>query len=392
MSRFTISLRRDLSNFFKIIFLSLGILVILGLAACSGKKEDPAKAKRERIVPVTVTTVEEKTVPVQIQAIGNVEPLSTITIKSRVTGELKQVHFREGQDVAQGTLLFTLDPDPFEAELKKAQAILAKDIALAQKAEEDLRRYSELIKKEYVSREQFDQATTNLAALNAQIKADQAAVEAARLQVNYCYIKAPITGRTGSLLAFKGNMIKANDDNKNMVVINQIQPIYCSFALPEQNLADLKKYSVAGKVKIKAFIGKEQEHPEEGEVSFIDNTVDKATGTILVKGIFHNKTKRLWPGQFVKIKVDLTTRANTLLVPTQAVQTGLEGQYVFMVKADQKAEIRPVVIGQSLDGKTVIEKGVKAGEVVVTDGQFQLVSGTKVQIKKGPEGKEAARP
>jgi multidrug efflux system membrane fusion protein len=376
----------------KALFLTLGLLVILGLAACSGKKEDPAKARRERVIPVTVTTVEEKTVPVQLLAIGNVEPLATIAIKSRVTGELKQVHFREGQDVSQGTLLFTLDPDPFDAELKKAQATLAKDMALAQKAEEDLRRYSELIKKEYVSREQFDQATTNLAALNAQIKADQAAVEAARLQVTYCYIKAPITGRTGSLLAFKGNMIKANDDNKNMVVINQNQPIYCSFALPEKNLADLKKYSAAGKIKVEAIINKDQGLSEEGAVSFIDNTVDKGTGTILVKGLFANKDKRLWPGQFVNIKITLTTRANTLLLPTQAVQTGLEGQYVFVIKPDQKAEIRPVVIGQSLDGKTVIEKGVKAGEVVVTDGQFQLISGTKVQVKKGAEDKGAARP
>jgi len=376
----------------KALFLTLGLLVILGLAACSGKKEDPAKARRERVIPVTVTTVEEKTVPVQLLAIGNVEPLATIAIKSRVTGELKQVHFREGQDVSQGTLLFTLDPDPFDAELKKAQATLAKDMALAHKAEEDLRRYSELIKKEYVSREQFDQATTNLAALNAQIKADQAAVEAARLQVTYCYIKAPITGRTGSLLAFKGNMIKANDDNKNMVVINQNQPIYCSFALPEKNLADLKKYSAAGKIKVEAIINKDQGLSEEGAVSFIDNTVDKGTGTILVKGLFANKDKRLWPGQFVNIKITLTTRANTLLLPTQAVQTGLEGQYVFVIKPDQKAEIRPVVIGQSLDGKTVIEKGVKAGEVVVTDGQFQLISGTKVQVKKGAEDKGAARP
>jgi multidrug efflux system membrane fusion protein len=392
MTRQKILLSRDSAHFFKILLLGLGILTILGLAACSGKKEDPAKARRERVIPVTVTTVEEKTVPVQLLAIGNVEPLATIAIKSRVTGELKQVHFREGQDVSQGTLLFTLDPDPFDAELKKAQATLAKNMALAHKAEEDLRRYSELIKKEYVSREQFDQATTNLAALNAQIKADQAAVEAARLQVTYCYIKAPITGRTGSLLAFKGNMIKANDDNKNMVVINQNQPIYCSFALPEKNLADLKKYSAAGKIKVEAIINKDQGLSEEGAVSFIDNTVDKGTGTILVKGLFANKDKRLWPGQFVNIKITLTTRANTLLLPTQAVQTGLEGQYVFVIKPDQKAEIRPVVIGQSLDGKTVIEKGVKAGEVVVTDGQFQLISGTKVQVKKGAEDKGAARP
>jgi membrane fusion protein, multidrug efflux system len=379
-------------HIFKGVLLTVGILILLGLAACSGKKEDPSKSKRDRVVPVTVTTVEEKTVPVQLTAIGNVEPLATVAIKSRVTGELKQVHFQEGQDVNQGALLFTLDPDPFEADLQKAQANLAKDIALAKKADEDLRRYSDLVKKDYISQEQYDQSVTNLEALKAQIKADYAAAEAARLQVSYCFIRSPLTGRTGSLLAHKGNMIKANDDNKNMVVINQIQPIYGTFALPEQNLADLKKYSAAGKLKIKAIIDKNQERPEEGVVSFIDNAVDKTTGTILVKGVFPNREKRLWPGQFVNVILALTTQSNTLIIPTQAIQTGLEGHYVFVIKPDQKAEARPVVISRSLDGQTVIEKGLKAGEVVVTDGQFQLVSGTKVQIKKGPEGKEAARP
>jgi membrane fusion protein, multidrug efflux system len=375
---------RVFSRIFKDVLLILGILALFGLIACSNKKEDLSKSKRERVVPVTVTTVEAKTVPVQLNAIGNVEPLTTVSIKSRVTGELKEVHFREGQDVAQGALLFTIDPDPFEADLKKAQANLAKNIALAKKAEEDLRRYSDLIKKEYISQEQYDQSLTNLEALKAQIKADQAAVETARLQVSYCFIRAPLTGRTGSLLAYKGNMIKANDDNKNMVVINQVHPIYCTFTLPEQNLADLKKYSATGRLKLKAFIDKNHEHPEEGVVSFIDNAIDKTTGTILVKGTFPNKAKRLWPGQFVNVVLALTSQANTLIIPTQAIQTGLDGQYVFVINSDQKAETRPVVIGRSLDGQTVIEKGLKAGEVVVTDGQFQLVSGTKVQIKKGP--------
>lgn len=372
--------------------LALGVLALLGLMACSDKKNDPSKMKRERVVPVTVSTVEEKTVPVQLAAIGNVEPYATVSIKSRITGELKQVHFREGQDVVQGSLLFTIDPDPFEADLKKAQANLAKDLALAKKAEEDLRRYSDLVKKDYISQEQYDQSVTNLEALKAQIKADQAAVDTARLQVTYCFIRSPLTGRTGGLLADKGNMIKANDDNKNLVVVNQIQPIYAAFSLPEQNLAELKKYSAAGKLKLKAIISKDEEHPEEGVVTFIDNTVDKTTGTIRIKGTFPNKGKRLWPGQFVNIILDLTTQSNTLIIPSQAIQTGLEGQYVFVIKPDQKAEPRPVVISRSLNGKTVIEKGLKVGEMVVTDGQFQLVSGTKVQIKNGPEGKGPARP
>lgn len=382
----------DLAAMRKSFCLTLVLFGFLGLLACSDKKNDPSKMKREKVVPVTVSLVEEKTVPVQLTAIGNVEPFATVSIKSRVTGELKQVHFREGQDVSQGTLLFTIDPAPFEADLKKAQANLARNVALANKAEEDLRRYADLIKKEFISREQYEQSVTNLEALKAQIKADQAAVETTRLQVAYCSIRAPISGRTGTLLADKGNMIKANDDNKNMVVINQVQPIYCSFSLPEQNLADIKKYSSAGKLKIKAVIPKDQEHPEEGVVTFIDNMVDKTTGTIRIKGTFSNKEKRLWPGQFVNIILALTTQSNTLTVPSQAIQTGLEGQYVFVIKPDLTAESRPVVVNRSLNGQTVIEKGLKAGETVVTDGQFQLVSGTKVQIKKGPEGKGAPRP
>ncbi len=382
----------DLAAMRKSFCLTLVLFGFLGLLACSDKKNDPSKMKREKLVPVTVSLVEEKTVPVQLTAIGNVEPFATVSIKSRVTGELKQVHFREGQDVSQGTLLFTIDPAPFDADLKKAQANLARNVALTNKAEEDLRRYADLIKKEFISREQYEQSVTNLEALKAQIKADQAAVETARLQVAYCSIRAPISGRTGTLLADKGNMIKANDDNKNMVVINQIQPIYCSFSLPEQNLADIKKYSSAGKLKIKAVIPKDQEHPEEGVVTFIDNMVDKTTGTIRIKGTFSNKEKRLWPGQFVNIILALTTQANTLTAPSQAIQTGLDGQYVFVIKPDLTVESRPVSISRSLNGQTVIEKGLKAGETVVTDGQFQLVSGTKVQIKKGLEGKGAPRP
>ncbi len=372
--------------------LTLLILSLPGLISCSNKKNDSTRMKKEKVVLVTVSQVEAKTIPVLLTAIGNVEAYSTVDIKSRITGELKEVHFREGQDVAKGALLFTLDPDPFEADLKRTQANLAKDEALAKKAEEDLRRYSDLVKKDYISREQYDQSVTNLEALKAQIKADQAAVETARLLVGYCTIRAPITGRTGTLLAYKGNMIKANDDNKSMVVINQIQPIYLSFSLPEQNLAEIKKYSAAGKLKVKAFIAKDEQHPEEGVITFIDNTVDRTTGTIRLKGTFPNLDKRLWPGQFVNVVLGLTTQTNAIVVPSQAVQTGLEGQYVFIVKPDLTAETRPIVIGRSLDGQIVVEKGLQAGEKVVTDGQFQLVSGSKVQIKNGPEGKGPNRP
>lgn len=371
--------------------ITFGILFPLVLSACSDRKTDASKVRSERAVPVTVTTVEEKTVPVQLTAIGNVEANSSVSIKARVAGELKQVHFREGQDVARGALLFTLDSDPFDADLKKAQANLAKNIALAKKAEEDLRRYADLVKKEYISQEQYDQVSTNLEALKAQIKADQATAETAGLQVQYCSIRAPVSGRTGALLVDAGNMIRANDD-KAMVVINQIQPVNITFSIPEQNLAEIKKYSSGGKLKIKAFFPGKEETPEEGELTFIDNTVDKTTGTIRLRGTFSNKGKRLWPGQFVNVVLGLTSQPNALVIPSQAIQTGMDGQYVFVVKPDMKAENRPVRGGRSLASYTVVEKGLKAGEMVVTDGQFQLVSGTKVQIKKELERKEAARP
>ena len=380
----------EFPSIIKVGLITLWILSLSGLCSCSDKKNDPSRSKRDRVVPVTVSPVEEKNVPVQLAAIGNVEAYATVSIKARVTGELKEVHFREGQDVSQGALLFTIDPAPFEAELKRAQANLAKDMALVKKAEEDLRRYSDLVKKDFISQEQYEQSVTNLEALKAQTKADQAAVDTAALQVAYCFIRAPISGRTGNLLADKGNMIKANDDNKSLVVINQIQPISVAFSLPEQNLADIKKYSVIGKLKVKAFISKDEEHPEEGGITFIDNTVDKATGTIRLKGTFLNKDRRLWPGQFINVLMGLTIQSNAIVIPSQAIQTGIEGQYVFVIKPDQTAEIRPVVIGRTFNGQIVVEKGLKTGEKVVTDGQFQLVSGSKVQIKNGPDGK--ARP
>ena len=373
-------------------FFLAGLIALFLVSSCSDKKQDPENMKKDRTVPVTVAQVMEKAVPVQIRAIGNGEALKTVSIKSRVGGELKEVHFREGQDVKQGDLLFTIDPDTYEAALKQVQANLARNMALLKKAQEDVKRYSDLVQKEYISQEQYDQAVTNVDALKAQIKADQAAVENARLLVSYCTIRAPIAGRTGELLADKGNMIKAQDDNKSLVVINQIQPLYVSFAVPEQNLPDIKKHAAAGKLKLKALISKDGQFSEEGTLTFIDNTVDKATGTIRMKGTFDNKEKKLWPGQFVNLVLDLTVQSNAVVVPSQAVQTGIEGQYVYILRPNLTAEARPVVLGRSFDGQTVIEKGLQAGENVVTDGQFHLVSGVKVQIKGSPESKGAARP
>jgi membrane fusion protein, multidrug efflux system len=365
---------------FVLMFLSAAALFFSGCGA--DKNTDPAKARRDRPVPVTVSPVVQKTIPVEISAIGNLEAYSTVAIKSRIGGELKKVHFREGQEVRQGDLLFTIDPLPYEAALKQAQANVVRTAALAQKAEEDLRRYQDLVRKEYISQEQYDQARANSEAFQASLKADQAAVDNARLNVSYCTLRSPITGVAGSLLSQQGSQIKSNDD-KAMVTINQVQPIYVAFSVPEQYLAQIKRYSAAGALRIRVSSNNGAELNAEGRLSFIDNTVDQATGTIRLKGTFANQDKKLWPGQFVQVALTLTSQPNALVIPSQALQTGLAGSFVFVANPEQKAETRPVTVDRAFDGQTVIEKGLRAGERVVTDGQFQLVPGSRLQIKQG---------
>jgi membrane fusion protein, multidrug efflux system len=374
---------------FVLMFLSAAALFFLGCGA--DKKTDSAKARRDRPVPVSVSPVIQKTIPVELSAIGNVEAFSTVAIKSRIGGELKKVHFREGQEVRQGDLLFTVDPLPYEAAVKQAQANLARTVALAKKADEDLRRYQDLVQKEYISQEQYDQSRANAEALQASLKADQAAVDNARLNLKYCYLYAPITGVAGSLLSQQGSQIKANDD-KAMVTINQVQPMYVSFSVPEQYLAQIKRYSAAGALRIRVSANNGAELNAEGRLSFIDNTVDQATGTIRLKGTFANQDKKLWPGQFVQVALTLTHQPNALVIPSQALQTGLAGSFVFVATPEQKAEIRSVTVDRAFDGQTVIEKGLRAGERVVTDGQFQLVSGSRLQIKQGVDTPKDRRP
>ena len=362
--------------------LILSILLMAGFfSACSkGKSPPPQKP----VVPVSAATVVQKTIPVQISAIGNVEAYSTVGVKFQIGGILTHVHFKEGQDVLKGDLLFTIDPRPYEAALKQAEANLAKDNAQLENARKEVSRYEELVKKGYVAQQQYDQISTNAVAFEATVNADKALVENARLQLKYCYIYSPINGRTGNLFANEGNLIKANADNP-IIVVNQIQPIYVTFSVPEQYLSEIKKYMSGGKVKVQAFITKGEDNPEEGILTFVDNTVDVTTGTIKLKGTFANKGKRLWPGQFVDVVVTLTTQPNAIMIPSQAVQTGQSGVYVFVIKNDLTVESRPVVVPRSLDGESVIEKGLQPGEKVVTDGQLRLVPGAKVEIKTSTE-------
>jgi multidrug efflux system membrane fusion protein len=353
------------------------------MAACSGEKAKPPPPG----VPVAVAPVEQKNVPVQLRAIGNVEAYSTVGIKARVGGGLVQVNFKEGQDVKEGDLLFVIDPRPYQTALKQAEANLARDRALANKAQTDAVRYAELIRKQFVSQQEYDQAKATAESLGATVKADEVAVENARLNLSYCYIRAPITGRTGSLLANMGNMIKADADTP-MVVINQIQPIYVTFSIPEQFLPDIKKYLAIEKVKVDAIIPNHPKIAEPGVLTFVNNTVDIATGTVQLKATYDNSQRPLWPGLFVNVVVNLTTEPNALVIPSQAVQSGQEGQFVFVVKPDLTVEPRPVVVERNFNGESVLKSGVQPGEQVVTDGQVRLFPGAKVEIKN-PVGSAA---
>ncbi len=360
----------------------LALLALAGLTGLSGCPEGKTEAPRTPPpVPVSVARVAQKTIPVQLTGIGNVEAYSTVAVKARVGGELMQAFFKEGQDVNKGDLLFRIDPRPYEAALAEAKARLAKDLALAKKAEEDARRYSSLIQKQVVSQEQYDQVRANLASLEAAVKADEAAVESARLQLSYCSIYAPISGRTGSLLAHPGNLIKANDDNKSMVVIRQIQPIYVAFSVPEHYMGEIRRHWASGPLKVKASPRDGNAPPLEGELTFMENSVDMATGTILLKATFSNQDKSLWPGQFVDVALLLTFQRDASVVPSQAVQTGQKGPYVFLVREDLTVEQRAVEVGRTVDGETLIEKGLEPGDLVVTDGQLRLFTGARVEIK-----------
>ena len=358
------------------------LITLLGcglLSSCSGSKAAPP---RVTAVPILAATVEKKDVPLQVRAIGAVEAYSNVSVKTQITGELTGVHFKEGQEVNKGQLLFTLDKRPFEAALKQAQGMLAKDQAQSANARAQAKRYESLNRAGVVSKEEYEQMQSNADALDAAVLADQAAVDNARVQLAYCSIFSPIDGRTGPLLIHQGNMIKAND-TPFLVSINQVQPIYATFTVPEQNLADIKHYSNQGKLRVQALIPNDSRGPVGGWLSFVDNTVDQATGTIKLKGEFANADRRLWPGQFVDVVLTLAQQPNAIVVPSQAIQNGQTGQFVMVIKPDMTVEARPVILDRSTDGQAVISKGLTAGEQVVTDGQLRLVPGvTRVELKQ----------
>jgi membrane fusion protein, multidrug efflux system len=363
-----------------LILIAIGVYLGYGqMTSSAGKKPEPGRRGEGRPpVPVTVVAAVQKTMPVQLEAVGTVEPYSTVSVRSQVTGAITKVHFKEGDDVKEGDILFTVDPRPLEAALKQAEANLTKDQAVLANAREQARRYEELVKKQYVSQEQYDQIKTNADAIEATVEADKATVENAKVQLSYCRIYSPVTGRTGSVLVNEGNVVRTNDATP-LVTINQVTPIYVTFALPEQTLPQIKSRMTGGKLTVQAVLPQIAQ-PEQGDLSFIDNTVDRTTGTIKLKGTFRNGERRLWPGQFVKAVLKLADQ-DSVVVPSDAVQTGQQGQHVFVVRKDSGVDVRPVVVSRSLNGESVIEKGLQPGERVVTDGQFLLGPGSRIQVK-----------
>ena len=359
------------------------IVASVFLAACAEKKEPP---KTRPPAPVTVGTASQADVPVKLTAVGAVESVNTVSIKAQINGTISQVHFREGQDVGKGQLLFTIDPRPFQAALKQAEANVSRNLAQARNADEQARRYAGLIKDGIVTQEQYDTLRTTADAFAASVAADQAAVENARVQLSYCSIKSPIAGRTGNLIATVGNMVKAND-TPSMVTVNQMSPIYVTFSVPEKELLTIKREMAGGRLSVEAAIPNDPRGPVSGVITFVDNTVDTTTGTIKLKGTFVNADGRLWPGQFVTVSLILATLKNATVVPAPAIQSGQQGQYVYVVKQDSTAELRQVKATVSYEGKTVVETGLKPGETVVTDGQMRVMPGGKVEVKKPGESK-----
>jgi multidrug efflux system membrane fusion protein len=364
--------------------LVLPMLLGGALAGCSGGPGQTAPPP----VPVTTATVVRQTVPLTAHTIGNVEAIATVGIKSQVTGELTEVHFREGQTVREGDTLFTIDSRPYVAALQQAQAQLARDQALAKKAEADVARYKDLVAKDFVTKEQYDQIVASAASTQATVQADQANVDNVRVQLGYCTIKAPFSGRTGNLLVKLGNIVKANADTP-MMTLNQLRPIYVTFTLPAQLLPQITD-GHGKSLKIEAKIPNE-DAVEQGTLTFVDNSVDAATATVLLKGTFPNKDDRLWPGQFIDVTLFLGEQQDRVVAPAAAVEADQQGDHVFVVKPDQTVDLVSVQVDRRDEKIAVIASGLKGGETVVTDGQLRLVPGAKVKSRDGaqPAGSEA---
>ncbi len=359
----------------------LALLLTVGTLPGCGKKEGPqaASAASRPPAPVVAAVVEQRDVPVQLTAIGNVESYQTVQIRSQVNGQIQNIFFKEGQDVRKGQLLFQLDKRPFQADLEKAIGTLQRDEAQAANSRLQAERYEALERQGVISKEQADQVRAQAKADASAVYADKAAVDAARVQLQYTDITAPIDARTGALLINVGNLVKAND-TPFLVQLNQVTPIYATFTVPESQLDAVRKFA-AGNLKVLAYPKGQDTNPVHGTLSFIDNGVDMQTGTVKLKATFANRDRRLWPGQFVQIVLNLSTRRNAILVPTKAIQVGQQGQYVYVITPQSTAESRAIESSGTYQGLTLISSGLHPGEKVVVEGQLRVAPNGKVVVQ-----------
>ena len=392
-----------------------------GAGAPSGGRAGGGRRGGGGPIPVVTAKAQTKSVPVNIPAVGTVEPLTTVQIRAQVTGQLGAVHFSEGQDVKKGQLLFTIDPRPFQAALQQAQAVLARDTATASNAAQQKERYEDLFKRGLIPRDQYETQRASAESLQATLEADRAAVENATLNMNYTRIVAPMSGRTGALGIHVGDLVRANDATP-LVVINQVSPIYVTFSVPGRYLGEIRRFQAQKPLAVQArgqapvAPGAQAPPPdapvpsigqdvapgegatmptkpgliENGRVTFIDNTVDPTTGTIKMKGTFQNSDQGLWPGLFVQVTLSLTDEQGVIVVPATAVQPSASGQFVYVVKPDRTAEVRQVSVARQFGEEMIIARGLAAGEEVVTDGQLRLTPGAQVSIAQRGGGPGAA--
>jgi membrane fusion protein, multidrug efflux system len=352
------------------------------LVVADGRVKESGKGagKGPPPVPVSVARVVQETVPVRLNAIGNVEAFSTVQVKARVDGQIVEVNVRDGAPVKKGEVLFRIDPRPFEAALRQAEANALRDAAARDHARAQEHRYQELLDKNFISKDAYAQIRTNAATANATARASQAALENARLNLDYCTIRATLDGFAGRVLLQAGNMVRANDVNP-LVVINQVRPIYVNFAVPEQNLPEVRQYMAKGPLTLEVVPADARVPRPSGRLIFVDNAVDPSTGTIRLRAQFDNSDAMLWPGQFVNVSLRLYEQAGALLVPATAVQSGPDGQYVYVVDDDQVADVRRITVQRTDGERAIIEKGLANDERVVIRGQLRL--GPKVRVQTG---------
>jgi multidrug efflux system membrane fusion protein len=367
------------------------LTAVLLVSGCTNKAPAGGASGGRPPAPVVVASVEQRDIPLQIKAIGNVEAYQTVQIRSQVNGQIQKIFFKEGEDVRQGQPLFQLDKRPFQADLEKAIGQMKRDQAQAENSRMQTERYASLEKEGIVSHEQGGLLNSQAKADASAVDADKAAVDAARVQLQYTDIVAPITARAGALMINLGNLVKAND-TPYLVQLNQVTPIYVTFFVPEANLDRVRQRFSAGQLKVLAYPKGQSDGPVEGQLTFIDNGVDTTTGMFKLKATFQNKDRRLWPGQFVDVALELSTQKNAVVVPTKAIQTGQQGEYVYVVRADSTAESRPVKTSGVYQNLTVISDGLNAGEQVIVNGQLRVAPNAKVVVQSILPGTQTDSP